>query len=237
MNELTEEKAIATVIRHTKKRRTVIRPLEVAEALKFLYEQYGSKAVVARKTSISDDMVWQFLELNDLPGEIKSMIKEGLITGIDLPYWISRLDSDLEKIKLAKLVSAKNLTSSDVRSVVDLRRKQPNLPILDCVQKVLESKPKKTNVYEIITLVSQETLEKLEERAKSLEINRKELASKILIESIGLESIESLRIENNGVIVIELTEDNYQKLDKSKEAMNFTSEQFIDSIFGNWLDK
>ncbi|KXB06134.1 hypothetical protein AKJ52_02510 [candidate division MSBL1 archaeon SCGC-AAA382C18] len=232
-DSFNEKEAIATIIRWTKKGKTVPRPLKVARATDYLRNEYGSISEVANKTGISTETIREFTRINDLPDKVKELIEEGLVTGLDIPYRISNLKKDEEKIELANSVSEKNLTSDDVRSIVRVKDKRPDLSIQRCTSKVLESKPKKVN--EIVSLLRKENLQKLKEYASSSEKTCEDIVSEILRDSTDITEIESVQINENGIIMLGLSEKNYKVLKSKGEELNVPKDHLVNEIIGKWL--
>ena len=140
-----ESKILAKIGKGTKRKNREINLLEVAKEIKSIYLEVNSLSKVANIVKLSPEMVRQFLKINDLDNEIKKLIKNNLIKGVDIGYRISMLKGT-DQIILANNVISKNLTSADVREIVKYKKQNPNLPIDKVIDKNIKSKNKKIYV-------------------------------------------------------------------------------------------
>jgi len=231
MEELNEEKALTTLIIDLKKRKVIDNPFRDAECCKYLKGVYGSYKAVAEKLVISSEMIRQFAKIASLPNDVRQLLND---KGIDILYRISLLKSDEEKVLLAKNVIDKKLTSKDVRDVIYLRKKRPELTIEECIEQVIRTKPKVKNIYKVITAINEKTFKSLKARAESSKVELNELIKEILKEVLGLKNILSLEIFDERII-LKLDEMDYLVFRKYGRDRHIQPENIAGVVFENWF--
>jgi len=171
MNESLINGAIARVILSTKRKLRQYSLLEIANDIEFLKIEKGGIKNVAMLIGISTGMLNQFLSVFKLPPSILELIKERKIESVSLAHLLSKFKHD-DAIQLAQIVVNKGLTSQELRKILPYRKKYPNDPISEIVQRVLNSKNIKVSVIRFPSSDLKSNLAEME--AKVIELIGKE---------------------------------------------------------------
>lgn len=241
MSEFDENKAFAKLLTNLGKKRRTENLLSIAEYCVRLKERYNSWNELAKRIQINDErahisaeMLREFGAILGLPSEIKQMIKDDLITSVDVAYRISRLGLDSEKIKLAKLAAEKNLSASDVRAIVEYKMQNPEASIEQAVSRVLESKSRVVTHHIVIMELSKTTLEALNKQAEKLRQTPDSLAITMLSKKWSREWILSFGIRG-GDFIIKISEEGFRALQKSAQNANVSLKDLADKELRNLL--
>jgi hypothetical protein len=130
------EKALARLIGSTRRTHRVKNLLEVAEEIKVAEKLMGSRKAVAKRIRLSEEMLKEFASIHSLEETVKRMVKERLITSVDIAYRISLLPKSDQPV-VARACIESGLSGKEVREVVALRRidgKQSIQAIIDSVK-------------------------------------------------------------------------------------------------------
>lgn len=101
-----------------------LNPLEEAEAIKLLMEEYDlTQERVSERISRSRSAIANTLRLLTLPDEIKQMIYDNLLSSGHARTLVA-LDDDVLKIKLAKEIIAKNLSVREAEKLIQKLNEQ-----------------------------------------------------------------------------------------------------------------
>jgi len=241
MSEFDENKAFAILLTNLGKKKRTENLLNIAEYCVRLKELYNSWNELAKRIQINDErahisaeMLREFGAILDLPSEIKQMIKNDLITSVDVAYRISRLSLDSDKIKLAKLVAEHKLSASDVRAVVGYKMQNPDTSIEQAAQRVLESKSKVVTHHIVIMELSKTTSEALNKQAEKQRQTPNSLAITMLSKKWSREWILSFGIRGEDLIV-KITEEGFRALQKSAQNANVPLKDLADKELRNLL--
>lgn len=160
---MDEETALATVFANTKRHKRVVDLLTIAECFQFLTKIYGNQEEVARKTDLSREMVREFLQILNLPSDVKELIKSRKIDGIDTAYRLSKIKDETALRAIINKLSI--LQALDVRDVVRTTMENSETSIDSAAEVVLKSKPK--NVHVFIIDFSEQNYRKLVSSART----------------------------------------------------------------------
>jgi hypothetical protein len=172
---MDEDTALATLIAY-KRRRNNKPYLQMAEAVSYLKKKYSSLEEVASKVGYKRETLRELECLLDLPETAKKLVRSG------------RLGQDAHKILLVKPRSRReqlaktiaDLNTSDARAVIEYVRKNPNLSIDKCKQRVLESKTVKEKVFMVVVPLSEEEYVKLKDQSVTRKISIDQMARLIV---------------------------------------------------------
>jgi hypothetical protein len=198
----------------TKRKMREINLLEVAEEMKSLYARHKSLGKVARIAKLSQEMVREFLKINDLHERAKNLIKAGSISSVDICYRLSKLEQK-DQAELARLVVESKLSSEDVRSIIKYKIDNPDMHIGDAVDKTLESKDKK--VYVAYLGIEKDVFDGLTKRSKSKDPARAVL--KIFKSIIPYEFIVSFEL-NGRVVILKVSKEGLNRMREQAKMLN-----------------
>lgn len=195
-------KSIAKIGKGTRRKKRDINLLELSEEIKSLYTIHKSLNKVADVVKLSPEMVREFLKITELEGEVKELIKLGLISSVDIGYRVSKLPGK-DQIIFAKHIAEKNLSSNDVRAIVRYKIDNSKMPIERAINEVIQSKDKKT--YVAYLGIEEDTYEKLSEK------NRTNIVRSIFNNVITKDSVVSFEI-NGRVVIVKILKEGLQEM-------------------------
>jgi hypothetical protein len=176
------DEALAILISSTRTKTRPVSLVEVGEWLRVAIDKLGSVAAVADRIGISTKMLRQFLLVETLTPGVKSMFRRKELDSIDAVSQLAMLPgTDQEDV--ARAMAKEALDTSDVRAVVELRRKEPKASMGSVLRRVRESKTKKEYVVEFVVREGQTTESMVKSLARHLP--RDEVVSVETIGSLG----------------------------------------------------
>ena len=227
LNELSEEEALAILITTLKKRKKILNPLLVAKACRYLFELYGSIDRVAKRIEISSEMIREFICIDHLPEEVKDLIRQGLIQGIDIPYRLSRIDNSQRQIEVAKTIIG--LNSHTVRDVVEYARRHPEKSAEECKQEVLKAKGTTIELHVIPIKLSETILKSLENKAKNENKRLEDLIKSRIEDKLKPKYTVSCDIKAS-TLILSLRKEDFEELNRKSEASDLPIGEFINKL-------
>jgi hypothetical protein len=176
VNGPDEETALATIFANTRRKKRPDNLVTVAESFAYLAKLYGSQKAVAEKVDLSTEIVRQFLQILELPRDIKEMISDRRIDRLDVAYRISKLRDAGQQMAAAKIAPA--LLSKDMRDIERLVQ-HADIEVEDSERMVMESKPKELHVF--IVDFDKEVYNAIRQHAKQMKMVPSELIRQIVM--------------------------------------------------------
>ena len=215
------------------KKRRPLTPIQVARYLQDWIEQTSKDEVAKRLGLKRTEMLREFLSLLHLPPDVQTLFEDWKV-GIDKGYRISLLDAADDQRKVARAILEHNLTSSDVRDIVSLKKMNPEMPIEECIRKVVASK-KKVKYYVVLTGIDEDTLLALQRRCKQCQCQVKDLIRK-LIQEILTEPNGIIELEMRGKLIkITLTPTAFKDINEKAKQLNVILDDLVDKLARDWL--
>lgn len=143
------DEALAALIASTKRVSRKLNLLDVSKRISVARKYLGSPQAVASAVGLSSEMLRQFSRVAKLSPDVKTLIRGGKITSVDIADRISRLPQD-DQFFVAERVGARELNSDDVKAVLAHRKMLPDLPIQRLVSQVTRSKNIRRYVVEFL---------------------------------------------------------------------------------------
>lgn len=231
LDELTPEekgKLLASIKTHRKKR--PFDPITVAEILK--HTTSNSNKELGKRLGIDPRMVGMFKSLLSLPEEIKPYVRSGEI-GIDKAQRIASLKKDTASQQfLAKVITADSntFTKHIVAGIVSLRNRNKNIPIEECTNSVLKSRPIVNNRYILVTSIEKSLSELLHIKAKNLGVSFSELLKDILEQSLPNRGSLLSIVTHDGIILLTLTPEGWQALQQKSNSLEVPLDQLVETL-------
>ena len=177
MDQLDEETALAIVFANTRRRpeNRAENLITVAQAFKYLVNLYDSVAAAAKRADLSPEMVREFLQILQLPREVKKLVSERRIDRIDVAYRLSMLQDPSQQIEAARAMAA--LPSDDVRDVIRLVQ-HTDLSLEEATKMVSESKPRGLHIF--MMDFDDETYAEIVAQARTMKVQPAELVKQIV---------------------------------------------------------
>lgn len=211
------------------------RPLSPLEAARKIEEELRS-GVRPEQYPVSDYTIRKFRGLLSLPDSVQKMLGWGGVRrgeiGLEAAYRISTLKERLDQEKLAKETVERELSQKEVSKVVRYKRRLNKKPIEDCIDSVVEMRPKKR--YFFIIQLKEGLLKRLKENATSegIEINNSLL--KILYTQLPENSLISLSLKEDFVVIF-LNEQGEKALKRQVKELAIPLEDVVNTIISREL--
>jgi hypothetical protein len=209
-------------------------PIEVAQNLKLLCEHMPREEVAKKFNLSTKGTLWVYLRLLDLSPRVQEYIRAWKI-GMDTGYRISLLKDWREQEVLADAVLRHHLSSGEVKGIVQsLKKRNPNMPIEECIQLALKARPVIEEEHIIVTKMQDNTLKVLKEKSQESKVAIDELVRKSMEQFLPLNSIISLKVVD-ATVVMALRKDA-SKIFKDKAAEEkIKPENLVDAMIRKWL--
>ena len=229
LNELSPEekgKLLASIKTHRKER--PLDPITVAEIL----GRTPSNAELARKLGITPRMVVMFKSLLSLPQDIQPYIKWTGGISLDKAQRIASLRDIVCQQFLSKAIVAEPnaFTAPTVAKIVALKNNNKNMPIEDCVQRVLKSSPIVENRYIFVTGIEKSLSEAVSNRAAEQGISSVDLLKGILRQSLPSDESLLSAVTHDGSILLTLTVDGWQALRQKSGILGVPLDELVETL-------
>jgi len=241
--EFDEVKAFATLVTNLGKKKRTENLLKLAQYCVDLKKLYGSWAKLAEKIKISDErshispeMLREFGAVMELPVEVKEMVRNNLITSVDIAYRISRLENSEDQIRLAKNVVQRGLSTSDVRAIIEYKIKNPHVRLEDATERVIKSKTKVVTCHVVIMELQKNTIDELKEEAKAKGINIDDLILSMLQARVEANWILSFGMWDTDII-LKLSEDGFNAFKREAQILKVPLKDVADKLIKKTLRK
>jgi hypothetical protein len=220
---------LAKIAKGTGRKKREINLLEVAEAIQSLYISENSLSKVAKTVKLSPEMVRQFLKINDLDENVKELIKNGFIKGVDIGYRISKIKTE-DQIIFAKHIIDENISSKDVRLIVSYKIANYQIPLEEIINTVIQSKDKK--IYVAYLGIKNDTFEKLKEKIGNKDIEK-------ILESIFNSIVPDkfiTKFELNGrIVIIKVLYKGMEEIRNNAKKLKIPLSQLADALVREYL--
>jgi hypothetical protein len=143
------KQALAAIISST---RTKTRPMpltQVACWIKIAVNKLGSYKALSEKVGVSEKMLRQFSYVLDLAKPVRLMFDRRELDSVDAAAHL-KLFSPSEQIVVARALANRDLDTSDVRAISQLKRVRQSEPIRSLLSAVRNSKTKQHYVAEFV---------------------------------------------------------------------------------------
>lgn len=190
-----EEKALAVIIALFGNKSENI--LQKSEAFAVLKNHYGSITKISEVTGTAISNIRYYLRINDLPDEVKHLIREGKIRSYHLSAELTRIQDESRIIETAKYIHDKKLEIG--REIIRYIVKNPSKEIVYCVNRILDDYRNNIDVS-IFIFNSDEIFEKKINLASKKEKIKN--MNDILNKKYSIDNLSSITYEDNKVIVI-----------------------------------
>jgi hypothetical protein len=143
------DEALALLLSSTLRKKRPSSLAAVADAIMTASAHLGSLGAVSDRVGISAKMLAQFLRVRDLIPETQRLVERRLIDSVDAVAHLARLTA-IDQLPVARAFAEKCISTSDVRGIVDLRKRLPNVGIDELIAMIRSSKTAKEYVFEFI---------------------------------------------------------------------------------------
>lgn len=229
LDELIPEekgKLLASIGTHRKKR--PFDPITVAQ----IFSHTPSNKELAKRLGVTPRMIGMFKSLLSLPEEVKAYVRSRQI-GIDKAVRIASLKDDtVSQQFLAKAITtdSKTFTAPIITKIVSLRNRNKNIPIEECTNSVLKSRPIVDNRYILVTSIEKSLSELLHIKAKNRGVSFSELLKDILEQSLPNRGSLLSIVIHGGVLLLTLTNEGWQALRHKSGNLEVPLEELVATL-------
>jgi hypothetical protein len=153
----TLENALAILISSTRARTRTRSLVELSDWLDVAVRHLGSVRAVADRIGLSPDMLRQFLSVRRLHPSVMELFARRELDSVDAATHLSRLSFDDQPF-VADLLQRRQIDTSDVRAIQQLRKSSTSVSIGDLVSNVRTSRTTQEYVVDFVVRGSQEPL-------------------------------------------------------------------------------
>ena len=141
--------ALAALIASTRRGKRKLSLVEVAGKLRVAVAFLGSLRAVAEKLGLSEEMVRQFTRVEKLSPSVKQLAATGRLNSVDLADRLSRFPAE-DQLVIARCVLSGDLTPSDVRALLGVRKSSPGTAIADLIDRIKKTRNIREYVAEFL---------------------------------------------------------------------------------------
>ena len=190
---------------------------------------------VAKKFRLKDPsgMIMHFLKLLQLPKQIQHTVGwEAGSVAISTASRIADLAEPKEMKILANALAKDQINRDEVVSIVELRKKNPEKSIDDCINDILDFGKKRARIelseeYSIIGSLYPENKDFLVNQAKKENKEPDEILKDLISKEIPSQHIIDLKIKTDGAILLVLDEHGSKIFDDLPDKLNFQKIDFF----------
>lgn len=229
LDELSPEekgKLLASIKTHRTAR--PFAPITVAQIL----AHTPSNRELAKRLGIDPRLVGMFKSLLSLPQDIQPYVKWTGGISMDKAQRIASLRDIVSQQFLSKAILAEpnTFTAPTVSKIVALKNNNKAMPIEDCVQRVLKSRPIVENRYVLVTGIEKSLSETINNRAVEQGIASLDLLKGILQQSLPThESLLSI-VTHNGIVLLTLTAEGWQALRQKAGSLGVPLDELVETL-------
>jgi DNA-binding Lrp family transcriptional regulator len=217
-------KILAKISKGTKRNKREINDLEIAEEINSIYKIYNSLSKVAQLLKLSPEMVRQIKSLTTLENTVKNLYSDGILKGYDIGYRISKLRGK-DQVILAKHIIDKNFSSDDVRAIVKYKIDNPEMPIEEVINKVIQSKDRQ--IYVAYLGIEKNTFEMLLNKGKNRDAIK--TVKSIFKKVIPSKFITSFEL-NGRVVILKVTKEGLQEMRRKTKELKVPLAKLADAL-------
>lgn len=204
-------------------------PIEIATTLKLLCGHMPREEVARRFNIDERSTLWVYLRLLSLPKKVQQLIRNGKI-GMDAGYRISILKNTEEQEILADAIVKYRLSSGEVKGIVQsLKKRNPDLPIEECIRLALKARPLIEEEHLVITRIKDGTLLTLRNKSQLCQMSLEEMVKKCIEKHFPPQGITSLKLSDTKVI-ISLTKEGFKVFKEKAKNLKIKPEHLVEFL-------
>jgi len=191
------------------------------------------KKITNIDTKRDPTQVNNFLKLQKLSSRSQKLLGWGGTEPDKIPFTtgaiVAELDNPQDQDTIIQSSLDRGITKNEAKRIVQLKKKTPDMPISDCIEKVLKIRP----ITEIWYIVSHtpvpELFNKLSTKAKDTGVSISDYVKKFLISRIKDGKIESVILKGN-TFYISMDENSNNYLENEQKKQNKSFSDYMNSI-------
>lgn len=200
---------VGRIIASTKRQKRTLSIVDIAKNINELKEEVGGIKKVSELIGISPGMLNQFLSVFSLPTAIQELVKEKKIDSVAMVFLLSKYPKE-DVSHLAKMITAKLITSPELKVLLPYRNANKGLNISDVIDKLRSTKDIPVSVIRLPGNI----------------INNPERIEKAIKFKIGDENLMAFE-KGNEYLDIKITKHGEKILRHAAKEKGVTLQQFI----------
>ena len=210
----------------TRRKQRPIDPVTLAE----MFERTRwTNEKIAKTLSVTPRTVTMFKHLLSLPEDVKALLRSGEVS-IDEGDRLSTMKDTFSQKFLAKAIADKALGADLVKKVTRLKNRNPDIPIENCINMALKSKPIVEKRHILVTSIEENISKALTERAEQVQLPPADFLKNILEENLpDKRSLLSI-IMHNGVTLLTVTPDGFQALREKSAELRVPLNELLETL-------
>jgi len=229
--ELTpEEWTLVLASVGTRRKERPVDPITVAQVFS---NTPWSNEEIARRLSVTPRTVVMFKHLLRLPEKEQELVRARKIS-IDEGDRLSSLKDTSARELLIQAILKRALSADIVNQVVRYKRANKDMPIEDCINTVVKSKPKTRHCF--AARIGTDIDMALGEKAQKNGVASSELLKDILEKSFSIEGSVLSVVSGRGVGILVLTPKGWEMLRKKSGELGVPLDDVLEAITRQWLE-
>lgn len=214
----------------TRRKERPVNPITVAQV--FANTPWSDEEI-ARRFSVTPRQIAMFKRLLKLDEKEQELVRARKIS-IDQGVRLSSLKDSALRQLLAGAIINKALSADIVSQVIHFKNENPGVPIEDCINMVVKSKPKTRHVF--VARIERNVSIALSKKAQDGGIPTSELLKKILEDSFSIEGSVLSVLMQNGSSLLVLTPRGWEVLRKKSGELGVPLDEAVESIAKRWVE-
>ncbi|MBT9138684.1 MAG: hypothetical protein DDT30_01193 [Dehalococcoidia bacterium] len=211
--EEERETVIARLIVNTRRKKRPNSLIEIANDIVWLQEELGSLEVVSEIIGISSEMLSKFLSVKRLSPAIRKLVEERKFDSVTIVHLMKDFDIHAQRL-IADEVIAGRLSADDMKVLVPLSKRLPELDINQLISRTQRSKNVKVYILYFRTPPEVQDTQVLERRFEKV-VGKNEIVSFTVKDTVG---------------TLELNSTGLRKFRQAAKEDNLTLRKFVDMI-------
>lgn len=138
--------------------------VSIATKVEEVAARYGSTKLAAEKLGVSYELIRSIRLINQLPPEVKDLVREGKIL-YDAAQRLARIRDPRLRVTVASAIQ--DLPSHDAREIIQFARRNPKLDANSLRKRVLNSRTRIESRKALVLLLSDQQYQKLRKLSRS----------------------------------------------------------------------
>lgn len=143
------DEALSLIIANTQRKKRIASISEIAQAIAAASDGLGGVPALSERIGLSETMLHQFLSVNRLDPRVRELFEKRELDSVDLSSQLSGMSPE-DQLELSFLLKDRRLSTKDVRSIREMRKRDAESPISDLADAALEANPEKHYIYEFV---------------------------------------------------------------------------------------
>lgn len=215
-------------------------PMDVAREIEMLQKDLDNdQNELVKRLPIKQDMIKQFQSLLKLPPQVQDMIvwgeskRETGALGFSVAARIAMFNNPSDVLKLVGTVTemSHSVTKDEVKNILSMKRRNPNISIEDCLLEILNiSRPITIIHYMFISGLNPDIIQVLKKSSQELNQDIHQFAANVLCTIFPERSVEKVKIFAD-CARLSLAEEGMNFIAKYSKSHNILRQNVLNHMF------